>query len=110
MTTIHSFGSMIRYFDGQGRSGTAAPLIIWYEGVLVGQITLGGITYGASRSAHIGYSATAIVVAARPNAFAATNATTAAAATARAIPLGHLHVNMHLARGNRAARLPGRIS
>ena len=55
MTTIHSFGSMIRYFDGQGRSGTAAPLIIWYEGVLVGQITLGGITYGALRSAHIGY-------------------------------------------------------
>ena len=46
---------MVRYFDHQARSGSAAPLIIWYEGVLVGQITLGGITYGALRSAHIGY-------------------------------------------------------
>ena len=46
---------MIRYFDGQARSGTAVSLIIWYEGVLAGQITLGGITYGALRSAHIGY-------------------------------------------------------
>lgn len=52
---IPSFGEMVRFFDNQARSGTAAPLIIWYEGVLVGQITLGGITYGAQRSAHIGY-------------------------------------------------------
>lgn len=52
---IPSFGAMVRFFDDQARSGTAAPLAIWYDGVLVGQITLGGIAYGALRSAHIGY-------------------------------------------------------
>lgn len=52
---IPSFGAMIRFFDDQARSGIAAPLIIWYDGVLVGQVTLGGITYGALRSGYIGY-------------------------------------------------------
>lgn len=52
---IPSFGAMVRFFDDQARSGMAAPLVIWYDGVLVGQITLGGIAYGALRSAHIGY-------------------------------------------------------
>lgn len=50
-----SFGEMVRFFDDQARSGIAVPLVIWYDKVLVGQITLGGITYGALRSAHIGY-------------------------------------------------------
>lgn len=50
-----SFGDVVRFFDDQARSGISAPLVIWYEGVLVGQITLGGIAYGALRSAHIGY-------------------------------------------------------
>jgi len=52
---VPSFGAMVRFFDDQARSGTAAPLVIWYDGVLVGQITLGGISYGALRSAYIGY-------------------------------------------------------
>jgi ribosomal-protein-alanine N-acetyltransferase len=52
---IPSFGALVRFFDDQARSGTSAPLIIWCDGVLVGQVTLGGITYGALRSAYIGY-------------------------------------------------------
>lgn len=46
---------MVRFLNDQARSGTALPLIINYQGVLVGQVTLGGIAYGAMRSAHIGY-------------------------------------------------------
>jgi ribosomal-protein-alanine N-acetyltransferase len=49
------FFQMASFNNREGRAGRAISLIIWYQGQLVGQITMGGITYGASRAAHIGY-------------------------------------------------------
>jgi ribosomal-protein-alanine N-acetyltransferase len=49
------FFQMVNFNNREGRAGRAVSLIIWYQGQLVGQITMGGITYGASRGAHIGY-------------------------------------------------------
>jgi len=46
---------MVNFNNREGRAGRAVSLIIWYQGQLVGQITMGGITYGALRGAHIGY-------------------------------------------------------
>lgn len=39
----------------EGQALRSINLSIWYSGALVGQITLGGITLGALRGAHIGY-------------------------------------------------------
>lgn len=39
----------------EGRACRSLNLAIWYQGNLVGQISLGGIIFGALRGAHIGY-------------------------------------------------------
>jgi ribosomal-protein-alanine N-acetyltransferase len=52
---IPSFYSMVRILNQEGRAGRAISLGIWSEGNLIGQITMGGIIYGAMRGAHIGY-------------------------------------------------------
>jgi ribosomal-protein-alanine N-acetyltransferase len=46
---------MVRAHNREGRDGRAISLIIWFRGELVGQISMGGIIYGAMRGAHIGY-------------------------------------------------------
>jgi len=50
-----SFFQMVQILRGEARSGRSYSFIIWHEKNLVGQITMGGVTYGAMRAAHIGY-------------------------------------------------------
>ncbi len=50
-----SFGQMVRTLTAEARAGRVMPFVAAYEGKLVGQVTVGGITWGSLRSAHIGY-------------------------------------------------------
>ena len=50
-----SFVTMVRSLRRQARHGTLLPFVVTYDGVLVGQVTVGGITWGSLCSAHIGY-------------------------------------------------------
>jgi ribosomal-protein-alanine N-acetyltransferase len=50
-----SFVTMVRSLRRQARRGTLLPFVVTYDGVLVGQVTVGGITWGSLCSAHIGY-------------------------------------------------------
>lgn len=50
-----SFTTMVRGLRGQARRGQLLPFVVAYDGELVGQLTVGGITYGSLCSAHIGY-------------------------------------------------------
>jgi [ribosomal protein S5]-alanine N-acetyltransferase len=50
-----SFGAMVRNLRGQARRGQLLPFVVTADGALVGQLTVGGITYGSLCSAHIGY-------------------------------------------------------
>ena len=56
---LPSYYEMVRYYNKEGRELRSISLGIWLrEGGrerLVGQITLGGIVFGAYRGAHIGY-------------------------------------------------------
>ena len=46
---------MVAAHNKEGRSGRSISLAIWYQGALVGQISLGGLIYVALLGAHIGY-------------------------------------------------------
>jgi ribosomal-protein-alanine N-acetyltransferase len=46
---------MVRVLSADARAGRAMPFVVTYRGDLVGQVTVGGITWGSLRSAHIGY-------------------------------------------------------
>ena len=50
-----SFAAMVRGLRAQARRGQLLPFVVAYDGELVGQLTIGGITYGSLCSAHIGY-------------------------------------------------------
>lgn len=50
-----SFAAMVRSLLRQARQGTLLPFVVTYDDELVGQLTVGGITYGSLCSAHIGY-------------------------------------------------------
>jgi len=50
-----SYLEMIRSYNKEGRSIRSISLGVWYQGALVGQISMGGIIMGALRGAHIGY-------------------------------------------------------
>ena len=52
---VRSFPALVRELNRQGRSGTSMPFVLEHAGRLAGQVTVGGITWGAMRSAHIGY-------------------------------------------------------
>lgn len=52
---LPSYFEMVNYHRGEGRAGRSLTLAIWFEKNLIGQITLGGISYGAYRGGHIGY-------------------------------------------------------
>lgn len=52
---LPSFYQMVSSHNREGRAQRSLSLAIWYEGSLVGQITMGGIVLGALRGAHIGY-------------------------------------------------------
>jgi ribosomal-protein-alanine N-acetyltransferase len=49
------FFQMVSSNNREGRAGRAISLVIWFQGRLVGQITMGGIIFGALRGGHIGY-------------------------------------------------------
>ena len=50
-----TFGQMVRFLRAEAREGRMLPFVLTYEGRLVGQLTVGGVTMGSLRSAHIGY-------------------------------------------------------
>ncbi len=54
-TELPSFLQMVRSLNHEARSGRSFSFIIWHNKNLVGQISLGGVIYGAMRSGHIGY-------------------------------------------------------
>ncbi len=49
------FRSMVRTVRAQARQGLVLPFVITLDDRLVGQVTVGGITWGSLWSAHIGY-------------------------------------------------------
>jgi ribosomal-protein-alanine N-acetyltransferase len=50
-----SFSQMVRSLNHEARAGRSYSFLIWSGANLIGQITMGGVMYGALRSAHIGY-------------------------------------------------------
>ena len=46
---------MVATLRSEARAGRVLPFVVTYEGRLAGQLTLGGITYGSLRAAHMGY-------------------------------------------------------
>ena len=50
-----SFLSMVRAIHREAKAGRAYSFMVWKDNNLVGQITMGGVIYGALRGAHIGY-------------------------------------------------------
>jgi len=52
---LPSFFAMLTSINREARAGRSYSLMIWREDNLIGQITMGGIMYGAMRGAHIGY-------------------------------------------------------
>lgn len=55
VATPASYAQLLRRWRRDARSGVMLPFMITYEGRLAGQCTVGGIQYGAARSASIGY-------------------------------------------------------
>ncbi|MEP6760327.1 MAG: GNAT family protein [Sporichthyaceae bacterium] len=49
------FRAMVRALRGSARQGLVLPFVITYDNRLVGQVTVGGITWGSLCSAHVGY-------------------------------------------------------
>ncbi len=55
LTKRPSFYSMVRALNREAHAGRSYSFMIWHGKNLVGQITLGGVIYGALRGGHIGY-------------------------------------------------------
>ena len=49
------FRAMVRALKSSARQGLVLPFVLTYDDRLVGQVTVGGITWGSLCSAHIGY-------------------------------------------------------
>ena len=52
---LPSFFEMVKILNHEARNGRSLSFAIWHQSQLVGQITLGGVMYGAMRGGHIGY-------------------------------------------------------
>jgi len=52
---LPTYFAMVARLRSEARGGRALPFAITYDGRLVGQVTVGGITYGSARSGYIGY-------------------------------------------------------
>jgi len=50
-----TFGAMVGTLRAEARAGRMLPWVVLYEGRLVGQLTISGITYGSLRGGHVGY-------------------------------------------------------
>ena len=55
LTKRPSFYSMVRALNHEARAGRSYSFMIFHGKNLIGQITLGGVIYGALRGGHIGY-------------------------------------------------------
>lgn len=53
--TVAAFTAMIRNLRRQARAGSALPFAVTYDGVLVGQLTIGNIVHGSLNSGYAGY-------------------------------------------------------
>ncbi|MFY9914336.1 MAG: GNAT family protein [Nocardioidaceae bacterium] len=49
------YRALTRDLIRQGRQGRALPFVVTYDGVMVGQLTVTGITWGSARWAQMGY-------------------------------------------------------
>lgn len=52
---LPSFYEMVKILNHEARQGRSLSFAIWQGKNLIGQISLGGIIYGAMRGGHIGY-------------------------------------------------------
>jgi [ribosomal protein S5]-alanine N-acetyltransferase len=52
---LPSFAAMVRHLSAEARASRAMPFVVDYQGSLVGQLTVGGISWGSLRAAHVGY-------------------------------------------------------
>lgn len=52
---LPSFFGMVKLLNHEARNGRSLSFAIWHQSQLIGQITLGGVMYGAIRGGHIGY-------------------------------------------------------
>ncbi|MEZ0065202.1 ribosomal-protein-alanine N-acetyltransferase [Streptacidiphilus sp. MAP12-20] len=50
-----TYRQMVRFLRAEAHAGRMLPFVVTYEGQLVGQLTVGGITWGSMCSANIGY-------------------------------------------------------
>ena len=50
-----TYRQMVRFLRAEARGGRMLPFVVTYNGQLVGQLTVGGITWGSMCSANIGY-------------------------------------------------------
>lgn len=50
-----TFYQMVRLLNHEARAGRSYSFLIWSGVHMVGQVTMGGVMYGALRGAHIGY-------------------------------------------------------
>ena len=53
--TPPTYAAMVRRLRAEAREGRTMPFVVTYDGELVGQLTVGGITWGSLRSAYVGY-------------------------------------------------------
>lgn len=52
---VMTFRQMVRDGNARARAGTAFPWAVVVRGYLAGQVTVSGVTWGSSRSGHLGY-------------------------------------------------------
>jgi ribosomal-protein-alanine N-acetyltransferase len=52
---LPSYYEMVRILNHEARHGRSFSFAIWHGKNLIGQISLGGVIYGAMRGGHIGY-------------------------------------------------------
>jgi len=52
---LPSFYEMVKILNHEARAGRSFSFAIWHGKNLIGQISLGGVIYGAMRGGHIGY-------------------------------------------------------
>ncbi len=50
-----TFSAMVRRLRAEARDGRVMPFVVTYDDELVGQLTVGGITWGSLRGVHVGY-------------------------------------------------------
>jgi [ribosomal protein S5]-alanine N-acetyltransferase len=50
-----TFRQMVRFLRSEAAAGRMLPFVVLYDGELVGQVTVAGITWGSMCSAHVGY-------------------------------------------------------